>query len=204
MGPMIKVLVFILVVATGLALRLGWEVLAQADNTRPAVNTTALAQSKDASEEGLSGEDILDCPDFEDQQEAQDSLEADPSDPDKLDADGDGQACEEEFGDEAGGSTTGDSTTGGSTTRDSTMGDSTTGTPKTPSPAPKTPPPAPKTPPPPPKAPSPPPPPPPSPPPAPPFNAGGPSSGPVPIMPGGDCPKEFPAKRGEVCYPQAK
>ena len=187
MGPIAKVLVLILVVAAGLALRLGWEVLAQADNApRPAVNTTVLAQTNDASEEDLSGEDILDCPDFENQQEAQDSLEADPSDPDNLDADDDGQACEEEFGDEAGGSIIGDSTTGGSTT----------GTPKTTPPAPKTPPPAPKTPPPAPKTPSPP--------PAPPFNAGGPSSGPVPTMPGGDCPKEFPAERAEVCYPQAK
>jgi hypothetical protein len=190
---MVKVLVLILMVTTGLTLRLGWEVLAQADDARPAVDTSVLAQSKDASEEDLSGEDILDCPDFEDQQEAQDSLEADPSDPDNLDADGDGQACEEEFGGEDGGSTTGDSTTGGSTT----------GTPKTSPPAPKIPPPAPKTPTPAPKTPSPPPPPP-SPPPAPPFNAGGPSSGPVPLMPDGDCSKEFTAERSGVCYPQAK
>src|SRR3954447_7358633 len=69
--------------------------------------------------------------------------------------------------------------------------------PKTPPPAPKTPPPAPKTP----TPPSPPPPPLPSPPSAPPFNAGGPSGGPVPLMPDGSCPKEFPQERDKACYP---
>jgi hypothetical protein len=43
----------------------------------------------------------------------------------------------------------------------------------------------------------------PSPPPVPPFNAGGPKAGPAPLMPGGGCPKEFPQKRGEACYPSA-
>jgi len=32
------------------------------------------------------------------------------------------------------------------------------------------------------------------------FNAGGPSEGPVPVMPGGDCPKEYPVQRGDVCF----
>ena len=36
--------------------------------------------------------------------------------------------------------------------------------------------------------------------PAPAFNAGGPAKGPVPVMPDGDCPKEFPAKEGNACY----
>ena len=40
----------------------------------------------------------------------------------------------------------------------------------------------------------------PSPPPAPPFNSGGPSAGPVPLMPSGGCPKEFPVNRGDACY----
>ena len=43
-------------------------------------------------------------------------------------------------------------------------------------------------------------PPPPPPPPAPPFKAGGPQDGPVPAMPNGSCPKEFPAKQGGACY----
>lgn len=70
--------------------------------------------------------------------------------------------------------------------------------PKTPPPAPRTPPPAPKTPSPAPKAPQP------SPPPNPDsgalMNAGGPTAGPMPLMPGGGCPKEFPVARGGACY----
>ena len=33
-----------------------------------------------------------------------------------------------------------------------------------------------------------------------PFNAGGPKAGPVPLMPGGSCPKEFPYQRDKACY----
>jgi hypothetical protein len=33
------------------------------------------------------------------------------------------------------------------------------------------------------------------------FKAGGPATGPVPAMPGGKCPREFPDKRGQACYP---
>ena len=36
--------------------------------------------------------------------------------------------------------------------------------------------------------------------PAPLFNAGGPSEGPVPVMPNGGCPKEFPVEYGHACY----
>ena len=69
---------------------------------------------------------------------------------------------------------------------------STTGPRTTPTPGPgPTPPPAP---------PRPNPPPPNPPPPAPPFNAGGPKTGPVPIMPDGSCPKEYPDRRGDACY----
>jgi hypothetical protein len=62
--------------------------------------------------------------------------------------------------------------------------------PKTPSPAPKTPSPAPKTPT-----------------PAPKdsgtlMNAGGPTSEPMPMMPNGSCPREFPELRDGACYPQ--
>ena len=34
------------------------------------------------------------------------------------------------------------------------------------------------------------------------LEAGGPTSGPVPLMPDGGCPQEFPTKRDEVCYPR--
>jgi hypothetical protein len=32
------------------------------------------------------------------------------------------------------------------------------------------------------------------------FNSGGPTHGPVPLMPDGGCPKEFPVKHGGLCY----
>ncbi len=32
------------------------------------------------------------------------------------------------------------------------------------------------------------------------FDAGGPESGPLPLMPDGGCPKEFPVKRNGACY----
>jgi hypothetical protein len=74
-----------------------------------------------------------------------------------------------------------------------------------PSPQPKTPPDPPKTPPAPPKAP-----PSPTPPPNPQassrpgdgtlMNAGGPGTGPIPLMPGGECPVEFPVQSGGACY----
>jgi hypothetical protein len=32
------------------------------------------------------------------------------------------------------------------------------------------------------------------------FNAGGPSNGPVPLMPDGDCPVEYPVKHNGLCY----
>jgi hypothetical protein len=32
------------------------------------------------------------------------------------------------------------------------------------------------------------------------LDAGGPSSGPLPLMPDGGCPKEFPTKRDGACY----
>jgi hypothetical protein len=41
---------------------------------------------------------------------------------------------------------------------------------------------------------------PPAPPKAPPFKAGGAEDGPVPLMKGGVCPKEFPERRGNACY----
>jgi hypothetical protein len=32
------------------------------------------------------------------------------------------------------------------------------------------------------------------------LNFGGPENGPVPLMPDGECPVEYPVQRGEVCY----
>ena len=32
------------------------------------------------------------------------------------------------------------------------------------------------------------------------FDSGGPTSGPLPLMPNGGCPREFPVQRGKACY----
>ena len=32
------------------------------------------------------------------------------------------------------------------------------------------------------------------------FESGGPTSGPLPLMPNGGCPREFPVQRGKACY----
>ncbi len=61
------------------------------------------------------------------------------------------------------------------------------------------PPPPPRPTPPPPPRPTPPPPPRPAP-PAPQFKAGGAEAGPVPLMPNGNCPKQFPIKQGKACH----
>jgi hypothetical protein len=34
------------------------------------------------------------------------------------------------------------------------------------------------------------------------LEAGGPSSGPVPLMPNGGCPREFPTMQNGACYPR--
>jgi hypothetical protein len=36
------------------------------------------------------------------------------------------------------------------------------------------------------------------------FDAGGPTAGPVPLMPGGSCPKEYPIKRADACYTESR
>jgi hypothetical protein len=33
------------------------------------------------------------------------------------------------------------------------------------------------------------------------LGAGGPTMGPVPLMPGGGCPEEYPVRLGDACYP---
>jgi hypothetical protein len=154
-------------------------------------------------------QDEFDCASFNSQAEAQAELRRDPSDPSGLDgpigtaSDGtSGVACEVyPYDDPARDETPVD--VGGSSPPATTIA---TPPPKSIPPT-KTPPPAssppPKTPPPttsasPPSSASA------SPRPQPPsdlFNAGGPTRGPVPLMPDGGCPKEFPVKHNGLCYP---
>jgi hypothetical protein len=61
--------------------------------TRPASSSSSSSSSSHTSRD-------RDCADFSSRQEAQDALDADPSDPERLDADDDGLACESfDYGD---------------------------------------------------------------------------------------------------------
>jgi hypothetical protein len=130
-----------LLLLTGFVLRLSWEELAH-----PA--SPALAQT-----------DQYDCASFGSQESAQAEYDRDPSDPNGLDADGDGQACEDyDYG------TEGESPEGAD---DGQYGGG------TPQPGRGT---------------------------DPLMRAGGPEDGPVPLMPGGGCPPEYPLERDGACY----
>ncbi len=82
-GPIFRAAVACMIVAAVFAARAGWE------QTRPA-------------EAQLSTGPDVDCPEIS-QAEAQAVLDADPSDPNNLDADDDGEACEDyDYGSGAG------------------------------------------------------------------------------------------------------
>lgn len=157
-------MLLVLTVGCMVALRVSWE-------TMPAAG---------AQDDPRAG---LDCKDFESQVDAQAELQRDPSDPNVLDEDNDGEACETfDYG--TGGQPDGNSENSGSRGSNGGSGDSTT-----PSPSPE-------------PFPSPSPSPSPSPPPSSDtlMEAGGPTSGPVPLMASGECPKEFPVQQGGACY----
>jgi hypothetical protein len=80
------------------------------------MSTSAVAQKTDG--DPVQSEESLVCEDFADREEAQDKFDSDPGAPDlaALDPDGDGEVCEEEFGDSPDGTTSGSVQPGGSTT----------------------------------------------------------------------------------------
>ena len=145
-------------------------------------------------------EELLFCEDFDSQAEAQQHLRDDPSDPDELDeeeGDDDGIACEtfsydnpEEDLNPVTAAIDEPETTSGAQPTTASPPPSTTPRPTPPPPPPPTPP----------RPPSPPPSPPPEPNPGTLMNAGGPPTGPAPLMPNGSCPKEFPQQRSGACY----
>ncbi len=112
------------------------------------------------------------CASFGSQQSAQAELERDPSDPNDLDPDDNGRACDDY---DYSASTT-ESTTSESTTTESTSTSSPS--PSSPSPSPKPRPQVDRN----------------------LLNAGGPTNGPAPLMPDGTCPPEFPTKHKTLCY----
>jgi outer membrane biosynthesis protein TonB len=149
----------------------------------------------------------LNCEDFDSQAEAQQHLRENPVDIDVLNRERDGIACETFDYDNQERDETPVDVTGGGTT---TPSPSPSPRPSPASPPPPSPPPSPQPNP----SPSPPPTPPPAPRPTPPpqpvptpppdsgtlFEAGGSNDGPLPLMKGGSCPKEFPDRRGNACY----
>src|SRR5215203_5134846 len=117
------------------------------------------------------------CASFGSQQSAQAELERDPSDPNDLDSDSNGRACDDYDYSASTTNNTINSTTTQSSTSPSTTSPSTT-SPSSPSPSSK---------------------------PRPQgernlLNAGGPTNGPAPLMPDGTCPPEFPPKHKNLCY----
>jgi hypothetical protein len=154
----LRLLIAALVIASGFTLRVAWEELANP-------TTPALAQ-----------EDQYDCASFGSQESAQAELERDLSDPNNLDPDTDGQACEDySYGGGGGGGSTAAATATASATSaaddqyDASAGidqyDASAGVGSL-------------------------------------FDSGGSTSGAVPLMPDGSCPAEFPAERDGACYPR--
>jgi hypothetical protein len=140
-----KLLVVGLVLVAGLVSRITYEQLIQ-----PTTPAEAQANQRD-------------CSSFSSQEAAQAALERDPSDPNGLDADGNGLACDDNvFSTNTTNNLSSSSVSPGSAS------------PSSASPRPR------KT--------------------NDLLKSGGPTSGPVPLMPDGSCPTEFPVKHAKLCY----
>jgi hypothetical protein len=140
-----------IVLLSGFTLRLSWEQL---------MATPAFAQT-----------DQYDCQSFGSQESAQAELERDLSDPNNLDPDADGVACEGYDYGGGGGSSSPSATASQSATQEQTASPSAAkdqyeqdvGSKNL-------------------------------------FDAGGPAGGPAPPLPDGGCPPEFPTKQNGACY----
>jgi hypothetical protein len=170
-GVAVQVALIVLVLLIGIGLLAAWDLVPYA---------------------AAQDEELLFCEEFDSQAEAQQHLREDPSDPDELDeeeGEDDGIACETFSYDNPE-----EDLNPVTAAIDSPEATSGTQPKTTPPPSPST------TPSPPPRPPTSSPPPQPGPNPGTLMNAGGPAAGPVPRMPGGGCPKEFPKLRDGVCY----
>jgi hypothetical protein len=134
------------------------------------------------NEAALAQADQYDCASFGSQSSAQFELARDPSDPNNLDADGNGKACDDyDYG--TGGSVAASSvapsspspvsTPPSSSSPDSSSSSEVSGSASAPPKPQKTH-----------KL----------------FASGGSTNGPVPLMPNGDCPVEFPVKHNGLCH----
>jgi hypothetical protein len=158
----LRMFIVALVLAGGFTLRMAWEELADP-------KTPAFAQT-----------DQYDCESFGSQESAQAELERDLSDPNNLDPDANGIACEGY--DYGGGGSSAATASSSATQEDPTASPSATQEDPTASPTAaqdqykqdfgsKNL-----------------------------FNAGGPAGGPAPPMPDGSCPPEYPTKQNGACY----
>ena len=150
-----KLLVVGLVLVAGLVSRITYEQLIHP-------TTPAEAQANQ-----------VDCSSFGSQEAAQAALERDPSDPNDLDSDGNGLACDD-YSTNTANTASSSSASPSSTSTSSASPSSASSSGTSPRPIPR------KT--------------------NDLLDAGGPTNGPVPLMPDGDCPAEFPAKHAGLCY----
>jgi hypothetical protein len=140
----LRLVVVGLVLAAGFVARITYEQIIH-------TSTPAVAQ-----------EDQYDCASFGSQESAQAELDRDSSDPNNLDPDGNGQACDDyPYG-----------TSGTNSASPNSGSNDASASPK----------------------------------PSPPqndnlFDSGGPTNGPVPLMPNGGCPVEYPVQHNGLCYP---
>lgn len=137
----LKVVICALVLVVGFTGRIAWESATAGPEPFTAVRA-AQAQAD------------LDCADFATQQEAQATYDADPSDPNGLDADSDGIACEEN--DDDGGGNGGEEVTRPGDRNNRNDRDL--------------------------------------------MESGGTLAAPVPPLPGGGCPPEYPVSRRGYCH----
>src|SRR5215208_2852637 len=127
------------------------------------------------SKPAVAQPDQYDCPSFGSQESAQVELDSDPSDPNNLDSDGNGRACDNypygTSGSVAASTPVPSSAPPGKPSASASPNSNASASPK----------------------------------PKPPksrnlFASGGPTNGPVPLMADGGCPAEFPAKRNGLCH----
>ena len=147
-----KLLILGLVLVAGLVSRVTYEQL-----IHPTTPAEAQANQRD-------------CSSFPSQEAAQAALERDPSDPNGLDADGNGLACD----DNVFSTNTANNLSPSSASPSSTSSSSASPSSASPRPGPR------ET--------------------SVLLGSGGPTNGPVPLMPDGGCPAEFPAKHAGLCY----
>jgi hypothetical protein len=129
-------------------------------------------QLTDPDRPALAQEDLYDCQSFGSQESAQAELQRNPTDPYSLDPDKDGQACEDyNYGNGSTASVAATSSASPSSTTTTTTTTSSASANATQDQYDRDL-----------------------------FNAGGPSSGPVPLMHDGSCPVEYPVKQNGACF----